>query len=271
MPVKRLRRPRTSGRVWPGDRVKELLRWFGQWGVFCAPRRDGQSVVAGRLGAAVRVVATSVASGVLLTGVGEARASGWSVQPVPLPAVANGQLLAVSCESSRACTAVGYFTDSAMVEVPLAEVWNGSGWSIQRPGTPVGAAASRLTGVSCKSKRACIAVGYLTASGGGRRMLAEVWDGVAWNVQSAPTPIGATASSFNGMSCSFSICTVVGWYTDRAGDRVALAERWSGSRWSIQRVPSPVGARRTSFSGVSCTSGRVCVAVGFASRRGPLI
>jgi hypothetical protein len=38
----------------------------------------------------------------------------------------------------------------------------------------------------------------------------------------------------------------------------------SAGRWAIQRTPNPVGASGSRLSGVSCTSVRVCAAVGYS-------
>jgi hypothetical protein len=41
-----------------------------------------------------------------------------------------------------------------------------------------------------------------------------------------------------------------------------LVERWNGREWSIQRAPTPVGAKRARLASVSCVSAGFCVAVG---------
>ena len=51
---------------------------------------------------------------------------------------------------------------------------------------------------------------------------------------------------------------------------VALAERWNGNKWAIQRTPNVGGAIRNSLRGVSCPTNNWCMAVGAykAARRG---
>ena len=67
--------------------------------------------------------------------------SSWAIQSTPNPSGAKNPVLnAVSCTSSTACTAAGDYTISAGVRVPLAEVWDGSGWSIQSTPAPTGRA-----------------------------------------------------------------------------------------------------------------------------------
>jgi hypothetical protein len=105
-----------------------------------------------------------------------------------------------------------------------------------------------------------MAVGsYVKASGAGVT-LAEQWDGSRWRIQPVPSPAGAAASALNGVSCtSPSACEAVGVTFSRSGTRGAVAERWNGTRWQIQPVPSPGGGY---LVGVSCTSPAACTAVG---------
>jgi len=66
----------------------------------------------------------------------------------------------VSCTSPSACTAVGDM--SPLLEgsaLPLAESWNGTGWSLEPVSKPAGAKAMALGRVSCLSPTACVATG----------------------------------------------------------------------------------------------------------------
>jgi hypothetical protein len=95
--------------------------------------------------------------------------------------------------------------------------------------------------------------------------LAERWNGSSWAIQ--PTPnLGATpaVSELFGVSCTAATaCTAVGDYGNSSGNFSALAERWNGSSWAIQRTPNPNGATANTFlSGVSCTAATACTAVG---------
>jgi hypothetical protein len=68
-----------------------------------------------------------------------------------------------------------------------------------------------------------------------------------------------------GVSCtSTSACMAVGAVGSSSnGDAfAALAERWNGSSWSIQSIPSPAGAVDTWLYGLSCVSSTSCTAVG---------
>jgi hypothetical protein len=84
----------------------------------------------------------------------------WTIQSTPSPSgVAYSPLLAVSCPSVSACTAVGDSGDSSSTDVTLAESWNGTSWTMPSTPNPAGATTSALAGVSCSSTSACSAVG----------------------------------------------------------------------------------------------------------------
>jgi hypothetical protein len=98
----------------------------------------------------------------------------WKVQSTPNPKVNDvATLSAVSCSSTSACTAVGYYKGHSGTPVPLTEVWNGTTWTI--PATPpaAGAEASYLLGVSCTAATTCISAGYYVSSSGDTLALAE--------------------------------------------------------------------------------------------------
>jgi hypothetical protein len=116
--------------------------------------------------------------------------------------------------------------------------------------------------VSCTKANACTAVGYYTVNGGPGVLLAERWNGTQWSIETTPAPTGATASELNGVSCvSGSACTAVGDYTNSSGRRLTLAERWNGTKWSIEPSPN-VGSDDNELQGVSCPSASACTAVG---------
>ena len=89
-----------------------------------------------------------------------ASAASWTIAPVPSPNVSvplTAQLSAVSCASPSMCVAVGSYLDSNSNPAgTLAELWNGSSWSLLT--TPKLVAAA-LDGVSCPSVSVCVAVG----------------------------------------------------------------------------------------------------------------
>ena len=205
------------------------------------------------------------------------KVSVWLHQRTPnshSPGVVAASLTGVSCTSPTACTAVGsaatFAAQPSFDSFPRAERWNGKAWSIERPPYPPSPLGSEpayrgglLNGVSCRSTRACTAVGVgccyaLTGGGYGEGTLAEGWNGLNWAIQ--PTPPGSGAYlGMTDVSCtSAGSCTAVG-----DGGTVW---RLSGRSWSIQ--PTPVVSEAT-LSGVSCIATE-CFAVG-ATPSGTLI
>jgi hypothetical protein len=134
------------------------------------------------------------------------------------------------------------------------------GWSITPspiPRVPTG----QLFWVSCPTAHSCMAVGtYVKASGIGVN-LAEQWNGTSWRILRTPNPSGMAVSGLFGVACtSSSACMAVGASTTNAGTARTLAERWDGTRWTIQATPNrPPGGF---LNGVACTSASACTAVG---------
>jgi hypothetical protein len=194
----------------------------------------------------------------------------WTIQATPNPAHATTSYLSgVSCTSPTACTAVGYYSTNIDHSSggTLAERWNGVSWTIQATPNPAHATTSYLSGVSCTSPTACVAVGFFTESSGQYVTLVERWNGVDWSIQPAPSPaalVGAilSGSLLSGVSCTSSkACTAVGRSYNKSQDEVPLVERWNGVSWSIQPTANVGGL----LDGVSCASPRTCTAVGVQS------
>jgi hypothetical protein len=190
----------------------------------------------------------------------------WAAQAVPNPAHNAGtELSGVSCPSPAACFAVGdyYSTLGNRGYVTLAERWNGTRWALLPAPSP--GAADFLTGVSCTTAAACMAVGTGGVGGG---PLAERWDGARWAIVPAPAPPPVPvpgSGTLAGVSCtSAANCTAVGSeFTTATTSRAPLAEHWDGSRWSLQQILNPVfHGQGSELAAVSCTSRGACTAVG---------
>ena len=187
----------------------------------------------------------------------------WTVLPTPAVAkdFASSYLEDVSCTSPNACIAAGFALGKT-----LSESWNGKSWAIQPSPNPEGAGDSYLEGISCASPKACTAVGYYhNTSGGTDSTLAERWNGTEWSIQPTPNPPGAQHSFLTKVSCaSARACVAVGEYTNSStGPRMTLAERWNGTKWSIQPTANPGGTRDSRLYDVSCLSATKCTAVGY--------
>jgi hypothetical protein len=189
----------------------------------------------------------------------------WSIQLLPEPGgTLNSGLVAVSCSSTSACTAVGEYEAASGSLLPFAERWNGSEWKVQTMPEPAGAAEAFATGVACTGASACTMAGTYKSSVGVYAPYAETWNGSEWTLQSMPTPSGASSTRMEGgVACtSASACTTTGYYVNAAGVQVTLAERWNGIEWALQSTPNPAGAKSSSLRGVACITGKSCTAAG---------
>ena len=126
---------------------------------------------------------------------------------------------------------------------------------------PAGARTSQLSGVSCTSPTACVAVGWYLSTSGRQLDLSELWNGATWTVEPVPVPAGATAGGLVKVSCtSARFCMAVGGSVRSSPAGRTLAETWDGAAWTI--APTGAGGAGGSFEGVSCPSSTSCTAVG---------
>ena len=157
--------------------------------------------------------------------------------------------VAVCCLAAAPTAAVG---EHAAALAPPDQVFHTS--------TFVG---SELASVSCVSARACVAVGETLPRHGRSAALAERWNGTTWTVQRTPSPSRRRTSYLNAVSCpSARAYVAVGAAFPGHDQFLAIAERYSEGRWSIQRTRMPTGAIDSELRGVSCTSSASCIAVG---------
>lgn len=186
----------------------------------------------------------------------------WVIQPNPQPGGTGGsELIGVSCAAPRACIAVGEYDTGNESQAALAELWNGTRWTIRPTPNPQGARITELDDVSCPSPRSCTAVGFSELENGRQRTLAERWNGTRWTIQ--PTPNRAARAELRGVSCaSATTCTAVGQYFQPNGATWMLVETWNGTRWALKPTPA-LNAYDSGLAGVSCTSPRACTAVGY--------
>ncbi len=188
----------------------------------------------------------------------------WAAQTTPSPAHASRSfLISVSCPSSKACVAVGWYANSHGKQALLAEQWNGTTWKIEKTPAPSGSNLDQLNAVSCTSATACMAVGS-----GQNLTWAESWNGKTWAIKNTPTPSGGRNAFLGGVSCvAAKTCIAAGDYFN--GKKVVpLAEMWNGKSWKVQAAAVPRGSI-SEFGGVSCPITKPlsgCVATGFVTK-----
>lgn len=200
--------------------------------------------------------------------------STWTILPLAaIPGATQSSLSGVSCVSASWCTAVGQSITHTGRRLTLAEHWNGAHWTVQPTANPSPALPQHeLSGVSCVSVNACVAVGefgkerfspfYLATFSG----LIERWNGHHWSVQQVIHAPSGTAHNLVAVSCSSgSACLAVGGSSSNAPGG-PLAWRWNGHHWTNAHPPNH--GEFAGLLGVSCRSAHMCMAVGnfFVSR-----
>ena len=284
-------------------------RWNGtSWNIEPTPNPAG-SAYTHLDGVSCTSATTCIAVGAWYTGFGGYEVplaefwngSTWTIRAPPSPSDAlSASLSYVQCASASACMAVGgYYSSSRGQGLPLAEFWDGTGWTIQSAPVPSGANGAALDGVSCPSSTTCTAVGaYAPTSGPEDTLtLAESWDGSTWSIQPPPNTPGSGNDALTAVWCeSATSCIATGgptgveswngtsWAVQStpspglanvscapagapckavgSSNSEPLAESWDGTNWSIDSTPAPDGSPNARLSDVSCTSPTACTAVG---------
>lgn len=183
----------------------------------------------------------------------------WTEQVMPNPA--GGDVITVSCRIGKMCEAVGRASTG-----PVAWSLNGAHWSVQAVPPPSGTQPGGLFGVSCGAANFCLAVGTSNpTAASGPTAIADVWNGTTWTEQAtAPLPTVVTENGLGAVSCVRAVaCTAVGDYI-KFGHESLLSERWTGSRFVLQRdLVIPPKVQLTTLGGVSCPGTADCMATGF--------
>jgi len=138
----------------------------------------------------------------------------------------------------------------------------GGTWAIQASPNQPGAQANVLSGVSCLAGGTCVAVGSYSNGPNSQFPLAMVRTGTKWALKAVPHPSGVRISLFNGVSCATAqFCVAAGYTraTQHDPNTTALLDRWNGTSWASQAIPSPPEAI---LSAVSCPAQAYCLAVG---------
>ena len=167
-------------------------------------------------------------------------------------AMTKNDLLAVSCQSSSWCWAVGYYDPSGGApDQTLIEQWNGATWTIVTSPNVGSGVNNGLYDISCPNTSWCVAVGKsATGTAGVDQTLALSWTSASntWAVMATAQHTSvATANDLYGVSClgtsltSGSMCNAVGTYG--SAPTLATGQLWNGSSWSIQNDPAQGPAR----------------------------
>jgi hypothetical protein len=189
----------------------------------------------------------------------------WRVTPSPIaePPYLLDSLNAVSCTSAGTCAAVGSATTMAGTNGhTLVESLRKSRWRVtSSPNTT--AALNTLSGVSCASSDACVAVGD-DGTPSSQSTLVETLDKGTWRLTPSPSAGSPYVVNFlNAVFCSsLTHCVAVGFAADATGmESRTLIETLSGGSWRITPSPNTTLPLNELF-GVACTTSTSCVAVG---------
>jgi hypothetical protein len=184
------------------------------------------------------------------------------------PAAADAELRGVDCIRTT-CMAVGSYARRLGDDRPLAEAWDGTGWTLRLPPrvrTGHEASEAVLSDVACVAPTSCVAVGrfsYDLTLFTGIAPLIQRWDGSTWRTErSANTR--SLDTELNAVSCSFAgRCIAVGLQRRAAGIYAPFSEIWDGERWNTIRIAGPTGSPDAELLDVACPGPDRCVAVGF--------
>jgi hypothetical protein len=179
----------------------------------------------------------------------------WQMFPNPdLPGFA--ELNAVAARSSSDIWAVGSFFDGTGVTATLTEHFDGVAWSVVS--SPNADEYNQLTGVALDptgsgawaSGNRNPEFGYFT--------LTERYDGTSWSISQTPD-VGNPNNELNAVTALRNgTAYTVGYQSE--GSVGPLIERWNGSVWSVESLPStPFG---TLLWGVASSSDNTVWAVG---------
>jgi kumamolisin len=210
--------------------------------------------------------------GLLVTGSG----TSWTATQAPLPANAStspsADLQSVTCPSTTACVATGYYTDTSGAQQGLLVTGSGNSWTATEAPLPANASThypnADLSSVACSSTTSCIAVGTYS-NGGSNGLLVTGW-GSSWTATEAPVPADAYKADpfadLSSVTCAAATsCVAVGTYESSRVQDQALLETGSGTSWAAKEAPLPRDANRdlsSGFSSVACPSKSSCVATG---------
>ncbi len=149
----------------------------------------------------------------------------WSIQTSANTSnTETNYLFSVSCLSASSCVAVGAIWRSGWNQ-PMAQVWDGSSWTMQSIPTFSPTEDNYLEGLSCVSASMCVAVGAHSINGGTvYQTMIQVWDGNTWTIQSSPNPEPTDNNDLESVSCIADWnCVAVGSYRPSSNQTMVLS------------------------------------------------
>jgi hypothetical protein len=175
--------------------------------------------------------------------------------PADAPAVTSSRVTGMACRSAGSCTAVGnYPKEGADAGRVFAVNEVGGRWRrASEIGLPVNAAApvsAILTGLSCPSRSACVAVGGYTDNVGHFQAMVVVKRQGAWlpavELSLPPDAAANPLAELTAVACqSTGHCAAVGSYTDTLGHERALGAIESNGHWTATAISPPPNADGT--------------------------
>ena len=186
--------------------------------------------------------------------------STWTPTTLNVPVGATGAFFnAVSCVTAASCMAAGGETLPSK-EQPLAEMWNGSAWTMTAAVPTISTDDYAFNGVSCAGLNWCVAVG-----GSHNINVALTWNGSSWTRATVPAPSGG--GNLDAVSCfSATSCTAVGTLgTGGLFGATPQAITWDGQTWTQATTPAPPpSSTGSTYYAVDCITDWTCVAAGVA-------
>lgn len=182
----------TFSQLWNGKQFPHSARWNGT-----SVKRLTVPAPAGSVAPVLLAVSCPSALTCVATGLDESKTNGnsfvdylsgttWTLGQSPWgKGTKAGRLFGLSCWSATGCSAVGS-TGSDTAGRAAALILNGRSWTAQHIPAPAKGRVDRFGGVSCATKKACVALGDIgPAKSGQRGPLGAYLNGAAWSLKPA--------------------------------------------------------------------------------------
>lgn len=183
----------------------------------------------------------------------------WSVVSSPDQTGTLSEISGISCTTASFCVAVGNYQPGSPRSQVLVEMWNGTSWSVVAAPNP-SPTDDFLTGVTCMTTTACIAVGD-TESAGWTSAFIKSWNGSTWTETAIQNPNVAAPYYLSSISCpATNFCAAAGSYSNGTAT-VPMLQLWTAGAWAFE--PATAGTTGQ-LQSVACATTIVCFAVGYS-------